>query len=145
LQSDIGILDSVLDELFEGHLADAALLGALFPDQLGNRNRAVPEQGLRQVVEAPPHVGNRQEGGDHGVEQLPPDLDAVPQEGDNVEFQVVADLGDLAVFEDRAEFLEHRGSFLARHRKGHVEPGVGLEGNGDTGDVAGFGVEPGGL
>ena len=26
LQSDIGILDGVLDDLFEGHLADAALL-----------------------------------------------------------------------------------------------------------------------
>ena len=69
----------------------------------------------------------------------------MPQEGDDVELQVVADLGDPVAFEDRAEFLEHGCGFLAGFRQGDEEPGVGFDRNCDAGDVAGFGVEAGGL
>jgi hypothetical protein len=55
--------------------------------------------------------------GEHRVEGQPAERDAVPSEDDQVELQVVADLANALVFEERPQTLERFvTAHLLRHR-----------------------------
>ena len=141
LQGHVGVLHRVLRQLLKRHLAHAALVLAALADQVGDGHRPVPEQGLGEVVEGAAQVGHGEEGGHHRVEEAALHLDALPAQGDEVELEVVADLGHRRVLQQRAQLLEDGAALLLVLREGDVGPRVRRVAHRQAEELAGARVE----
>ena len=104
------------------------------------RRRAVTEMNFRKKFQAVPQVRFDQRVRQHHVEHLPAHRKAVPFECAERKFEVVADLLDPLVFEQRAELAQHRSRLAHVGGQRHEPAGVGRDGKGETNQAGLFGI-----
>ena len=99
----VGVLAGVLGDLRDVDLVHPRL-GLPLADQVGDRDHRVAEQPLGELVEVVvPLAALEQVAEDHRVGDRPGQLDARPGQGQHVVLEVLADLLDRRVLQDRPE------------------------------------------
>ena len=82
------------------------MLSTLRRDQLLEAHHLVSEELIRQLIQPVTHVGIEQIVGDHGVEELARDLDAVAEQYLQVVFEVLPDLERARGGKERTQALQ---------------------------------------
>ena len=109
-ERDVGVLGGVGGDAVERRLGDALLrrvgfLAGLLADEFGDGDAAVVQLRERERVHAQPG-GVAQEGGDHGVEDRALHLGSRVMERVQVVLEVLAELGDRPVGQQRLQHLD---------------------------------------
>ena len=115
LQRHIGILGGVLLDAFDVHKVHRQLLRA-FADERFDLDGLVIEVFLRKGVHVVARLGIEQVVEDHRVVHAAPDRDAQPAQHHQVELDVLPDLGDLLILEQRPHDLRILGRILLQER-----------------------------
>ena len=115
LQRHIGILGGVLLDAFDVHKVHRQLLRA-FADERFDLDGLVIEVFLRKGVHVVVRLGIEQVVEDHRVVHAAPDRDAQPAQHHQVELDVLPDLGDLLILEQRPHDLRILGRILLQER-----------------------------
>ena len=115
LQRHIGILGGVLLDAFDVHKVHRQQLRA-FADERFDLDGLVIEVFLRKGVHVVARLGIEQVVEDHRVVHAAPDRDAQPAQHHQVELDVLPDLGDLLILEQRPHDLRILGRILLQER-----------------------------
>ena len=141
----VGVLAGVVRDLVGGHLVHARLdmLRTLLADQVGDRDDLVVEVAPGQLFEVVRALaGVEQVVGDHAVAGHATQHDAAGAQHEQVVLDVLVDLGDLGVFENRPQRSERFGRVEQRRPRGTAQGEViGLAGLPAQGDADDLGVE----
>ena len=136
---DVGIFAGVLGHFVARHLIHAFLVLAL-ADQIGDGNHLMLQMLLGQDLHAvDAFAGMQQIIGDHRIAGDAGQVDAVLAQHLHVVLDVLIDLGDAGIFEDRLQLGQRRGRverrFSQRPTQGQVLRLAGLPGKGQAHDV----------
>ena len=142
LQRDVGILGCVLLDSLDVHEVHRQLLDA-FADERFDLDRLVIEVFLRKGVHVMARLGIEQVVENHRVVHAAPDRDAQPSQHHQVELDVLPDLGDLFIPEQRPHDVGVFGGVLLPER--HVPRLERLHGKRQADDAVVEDVETRGL
>ncbi len=138
-QRDVGVRAAVVADLPRRDAVHGDLLLAL-ADEVGDRDHPVAQVIGREFVEpVSAALGVEDVGGDHRVENDPAQFDAVAAQHDGIVLDVLADLADRLVREDRPQRVEHLLGVerrVGRERARRDVPGLfRLPGDGEADDL----------
>ena len=143
-QGDVGILGGIGTGLFQWHLVERELLGALAGNVL-EVDGFKAQQAQRHAVHIVALGGIEHIGLEHGVEGDPPQLDTVTGQHTHVVFQVLPHFFDLPGFEEGPKLPQELLGFLLIFREGDVEALMSFPAEGNPDQFCLHGVQRGSL
>ena len=141
LQRDIRVFGRILHDLFQRRILQRTLILALLPDEGGDGDRRIAQEGLRQIVHGPAQVRHGHVGRQHGVEDAAGHGDPVPPQHGEVELDVVPDELLAGVVEKGLEFAGDLQYLLPALRHGYVIACMRFDREGESQDFAGLGIQ----